>query len=470
MTNQLPTFGRSGCRFFVIAMVGLWVGAACSTAFGQAAATPTSTVSAIPVGGFPIVNVVGGVSINTDGLLSNVTIDAMGMLRKLRMESLQKIPGELNEPTSTRKISLRRLDEAISQCIKDKKPLPDAICYLAGLQHIDYVFVYPEQHDIVLVGGGEGWEIDKQGTAVGITTHRPVMLLDDLLVALRTARAAALGGISCSIDPTPEGLARARQELPSLASSGNPQVLATGLANALGMQKIRVSGVPSTSHFARVLVAADYRMKRLAMAFDPSPVRGLPNYLGMVPSAIHGILSPRFWLEPEFEALLRDPDGLAWQLRGSSVKAMTEEDFLTATGSFTHSGKASPSAKKWAKLMTREYPALAVADSIFGQLQNCMELAVVAALVAKEGLTERAGQSLPTLLQSPNLKTAEFVAPTQVESRGSVVAKYRNWIISASGGVAINSWGLVQKSQSSEALTPLRAKAAPTTGTRWWWN
>ena len=43
-----------------------------------------------------------------------------------------------------------------------------------------------------------------------------------------------------------------------------------------------VNGVPADSHFARVLVAADYRMKRLAMNFDPSPVNGLPSYLHMI--------------------------------------------------------------------------------------------------------------------------------------------------------------------------------------------
>ena len=40
---------------------------------------------------------------------------------------------------------------------------------------------------------------------VGVTTGRPVLLLDDLLVALRTAEQAAQGGITCSIDPTAEG-------------------------------------------------------------------------------------------------------------------------------------------------------------------------------------------------------------------------------------------------------------------------
>ena len=65
-------------------------------------------------------------------------------------------------------------------------------------------------------------------------------------------------------------------------------------------------------------------------------------------------------------------------------------------------------AQKWADLMTEKYAELAVAEPIFGQLQNCMELAVVGALVVKERLTEKAGYSMPGLLDASGVKTAEF--------------------------------------------------------------
>ena len=221
---------------------------------------------------------VGGVSIDTDGVLKNARADDLGVLSKLRQQSLEKIPAALHAAVELRKISLRRLEAALEECAQNKKRIPDALQYLAGLQSIRYLFVYPEQKDIVLVGPGEGWKVDAKGNVVGLVTGRPVMLLDDLLVALRTAQAAARGGITCSIDPTPEGLARIK----SPVRGSDPLLVARDLESALGMQRISVEGVPATSHFARVLVAADYRMKRIAMNFDPSPVRGLPSYLQMV--------------------------------------------------------------------------------------------------------------------------------------------------------------------------------------------
>ena len=163
-------------------------------------------------------------------------------------------------------------------------------------------------------------------------------------------------------------------------------------------------------------------------------------------------------------------DGLAFELRGSGVKAMTEEDFIASTGNIQHSGKASPAAQNWADIMTEKYPELAVADPIFGQLQNCMELAIVGALVAKERLTEKAGYSMPTLLESPAVKPDAFNAPKQVESKASVLKKGRNWVISASGGVAINSWAMADKVKPSDAVAPVRAKAVAAENAGWCWN
>jgi hypothetical protein len=448
--------------FQAIGVTLVWFAMAALGGVAHGQTTATSTTA--------IVGAVGGVSIDTDGVLRNARADQLGMLSKLRLESLEKIPAELDPAAPLRKISLRRLEAALESCARNNRPIPDAIKYLAGLQHICYVFVYPEQKDIVLVGPGEGWKVDAKGNVVGVATGRPVMLLDDLLLALRTANAARNGGITCSIDPTPEGLARMTQQLPGLTRSGDPQTVAGGIETALGMQRISVRGVPETSHFARVLVAADYRMKRIAMNFEPSPVRGLPSYLQMVKPSARTVLSPRFWLEPTYEALLRDDDGMAFELRGSGVKAMTEEDFIAQSGNVQHSGKAGPAAQKWADLMTDKYPALAVADPIFGQLQNCMELAIVGALVVKEQLAEKAGYSMSTLLESPAVKPDVLSAPKQVESKASVLKKGKSWVISASGGVAINSWALADKPKPSDAVAPVRAKAAAAEGGTWYWN
>jgi hypothetical protein len=244
---------------------------------------------------------------------------------------------------------------------------------------------------------------------------------------------------------------------------------ATGLEQALGPQKISIEGVPPSTHFARVLVAADYRMKRLAMNFEPAPIHGLPSFLQMMPSNKRAVIFPRWWLAPNYQGLVRSPDGLAWELRGAAVKALTEEEFVGSGGQRERSGKALPLAQKWADNMTTHYDELTLAEPIFGQLRNCMDLAIVAALIAKENLGEKAGYSMPLLMDSSRVETDQFAPPKQVDTQVSLLKKGNAWLMSASGGVQIDSWGALKHSQQGDAPAAVRAKTAPTAG-QWWWN
>ena len=422
--------------------------------------------------GFGYQRAVGGISINADGLLENAGTESQGKLAKLRAEMMHKLPADLNASVPLRKISLRRLDAAIQEALKAGKQLPDEVLFLSGLQEVRYVFVYPEQKDIVIVGPAEGWKVDGRGNVVGVSSGKPVMHLDDLLVALRTASGPAQSGITCSIDPTPEGLQQLKSQASKLRTMQNPESTAAAFEQALGRQQITFSGVPATSRFAGVLVGADYQMKRLAMNFDPSPVRGLPSFLQMMGGTGRGMsnMMPRWWLEPTYESVLRDASGTAWELRGCGVKCMTEEDFVSASGNVEHKGKANPMAQKWADAMTARYGELAVAQPVFGELRNCMELAVVGALIASENLLQKAGCTLPVLMDSAALKTAKFAAPTQVDSKVSMIKKGRNWIISASGGVAIRPYEFVAKAQNDAAPVAAREKAMPSDTGKWYWN
>lgn len=417
---------------------------------------------------------VGGVLIDAGGVLVNAEVDKMNLLRDLRAKALQEIPADLSRPSKQRKISLRFLAAALADQQQIGGPLPDEIKYLAGMQRIQYVFVYPDRNDIVLVGYGEGWKVGPTGEVVGVTTGQPVLLLDDLVVAMRTAHDASQGGLSCSIDPTAEGLKRLQTALKGQKTIGaNPQATIHGIEQELGPQTITVTGVPATSHFARVMVAADYRMKRLAMNLDPAPIAGLPSYLEMMNAGGSRGLStmlPRWWLAANYDPLLTDGEGLAWELRGTGVKAMTEDDFLATNGDRKHSGKASPKAQKWADNMTAKYGELSQHDSIFGQLRNCMDLAVVAALISKEELGTRASCDLGLLASATGLTLDQFAAPKQVDSKASFIKKGSNWIISASGGVLIHSWGIADKKEKSDSLAPIRERALAASGKRWWWD
>jgi hypothetical protein len=362
------------------------------------------------------------------------------------------------------------LEAAIRQFVESGKPLPDPMVYLAGLQRIDYVLVYPDEKDIVLMGPAEGWRLDPRGYFVGVTTGRPVMLLDDLLVALRAALNAP-SVLSCSINPTPEGIRRVESMMRQLRGA-DAQTAAAGVEEQVGPQTITVRGVPDSTHFARVMVSADYRMKRVSLALDPSPVQGLPSYVEMAKATGSGLrnMMPRWWLEPDYQPVLRDDAGLAWEVRGASVRCLTENDYLDANGVAHPSGQADPISQRWADLMTSRYEELALADPVFGQLRNCMDLAIVTALIAKQRLIAKAGHSFPLLSGEHNgLLTAKLPAPKQVSTNASLVPKGRKTMIAA-GGVQINPWTAVEKTEKKASLTEVHSKASDPDHTNWWWD
>src|SRR5262249_12588875 len=132
--------------------------------------TMTTTIVPVPVATGNIVNIVGGVMVYVDGGLNRQDDRQRAEVLAVRRKGLQKVPVYLNQPTKLRVISLKGLEEVIAACVKAGKPLPDEAKYLAGLTRVRYVFVYPEQNDIVLAGPAEGWKVNDQGDVVASTS------------------------------------------------------------------------------------------------------------------------------------------------------------------------------------------------------------------------------------------------------------------------------------------------------------
>ena len=420
---------------------------------------------------------VGGISIDAAGVVQPPAREHQATLVTEMRKQLKGAPEGLVVPAGMRMISLRGLEAAVEAAVQNNQGrLPDEVRYMAGLQRIEYVFVIPDKNDVVLAGPGEGWRVDDQANIVGITTGRPVLRLDDFIVALRAVQQARQGGISVSIDPTEKGY----QQLQTLLneqrrSRRNPQLstLEPAMRKAFGNQQIKILGVPANSHFARVMVAADYKMKRLAMKLDTSPVKRLTSFVDMVKNTrnISPNVNPRWWLACNYEPLVRSEDSLAWQLRGPGVKAMTEDEFVDDNGRVRSDGSKNPIAQQWANLMTEHYAELSKKDIVFGELRNIMDMCVIAALLEKEQLLERAGCSLPLLTEQKSpLALEAWHTPKVVPPQCSFLKTRRGWVVTASGGVQVESWSVVNKTQMDPQISAYRKKANPTDKSGWWWN
>jgi len=416
---------------------------------------------------------VGGISIDVEGVVGPPSDSGRALLLELRRKEVKTPQGALNTPVELRMVSLRALEAACEDALKNNLGImPDEVKFLAGLQRIQYVFVYPEENDIVLAGPGEGWRVNDDATVVGVTTGRPVLHLDDFLVAMRTVHEARRGGISVSIDPTAEGTLNLQKLFSSQRGrplNPTPQ-FEVAVKQAFGPQMVTLKGVPETSHFARVLVAADYRMKRLAMNLEKSPVRGLGSYVEMIKSSrVAGDVNPRWWMACNYDPMAASDDKLAWELRGAGVKVMTEDEFVTADGTVAATGKSSKLAKDWADNMTEKYDELSAADPVFGELRNLMDMCVVAALIEKERLGEVAGCSLPLLTGvSSELALETWNAAKKIAPEVSFLQIRKAWIVTASGGVQIESWQVASRAETDPNVTVVRKRAAPSSKSLWW--
>ena len=415
-------------------------------------------------------NAVGGVLIDAEGVVRlPARKDVDRRLATLRQALAANQDQNLAAPNAMRKISLKRLDETIRQHQSNGQPLPEDVLLLAGLQRIEYIFVYPEQQDIVIAGPAEGWRVNEQAEVVGVESGRPVMNLEDLLVAFRSAENARQNGIRCSIDPTPEGRQRFQAALRQIRVQGvRPAAAKAALEQAFGPQMVSLAGVPEDSHFARVLVAADYRMKRLAMNLEESPVAGLPSYPEMIRTLRRGAdAQPRWWLACDYQPLKRSDDGLAWKIEGG-VKAMTQDELIGADGSVRDAGKVNTRAQRWADLLTERYDELSTHIPAFGDLQNVMDMTVVAATIEGRQLRQLAGCSLPTLFRADSdYKLRSYPAPKKMAPQCSFLKTAGGTLITASGGVDLNAWSVASKTE----LSPVSLKRTPRgDSTQWWWN
>ncbi len=417
---------------------------------------------------------IGGVLINSKGVVQNSSADLDKEARDAILKQLGKVDGQLADKVQLRMVSLRGLHAEMAKAVEKKTKISEEAQYLAGLLRVEYVLLVPEKNDILIGGPAEGWKVDEQGNVVGKTTGLPVLRLEDLMVALRSSSNARQGyGISVSINPTEEGNKKLSKFLTQFQRSGSRfnERAATAVEEVMGPQDVSLTGIDKDSRFAQVLVAADYQMKRLSMGFEEAPIKGMPSFLELCQkkNSRFGTLTPRFWMECNYEPVKHTEDKLAWKIEGS-VKALTENEVVEKSGKRTGTGRSNKLAKTWADNMTKNYDKLAEKQPIFAELQNIMDLSVVAALIEKEGMLKKVGLELPYMTDNGKLATPSLNVPKTVPTQCSFCALSNSTLVTASGGVQVDSWGVLDNAKQDVKVAAVRSAALDAAGENWWWN
>jgi hypothetical protein len=370
-------------------------------------------------------------------------------------------------------ISLKGIQAAMVEAAKSGKPLPEEVLLLGGLTRIEMVFVYPDKQDIVIAGPSEAWTIAKNGSIVGKDSGRAIVYLEDLVTAFKSVDSARTEGITCSIDPTPEGSQRLSTLLDSVKPGPgfNPANIEPAMREAFGLQVVSLTGLPKNSHMARIIFAADYQMKRYGMNLAEPPVKGLPSYIEMIRSRAVSAPQSRWWMECDYDAVQHSQDGLAWKLSGRGIKTLTEAEVIENDGSRKQTAKKDALAQKWADMFTDKMDELSTKDPIFGELQNIMDTCVVAAIVRGRDLEGKSGLDLSVLSgKTPTVELGNFNTPNQIEPQCSFLKTSAGWVVTTSGGVSVDSWSVASKTEVNDDLAGVRASVDRSSADSWTWK
>ena len=94
-----------------------------------------------------------------------------------------------------------------------------------------------------------------------------------------------------------------------------------GLKENLGLQNVRIEGMSTKTHFAQVLVEADYRMKLIGIGLEKPPVK-IRSYVSRAnPRSVSRNALQRWYFTPNYDCVRMSPDELAMELEGDGVQA-----------------------------------------------------------------------------------------------------------------------------------------------------
>lgn len=426
-----------------------------------------------------------GVEISPEGVLRTLTVaDPNGVLTRTRMaEARNRLNGDVMRTSELRKVSLIRLEEAIRERVAKGEPLSEEMLSLAGLTEIRYVFYYPETQDIVIAGPAEGFFEDVTGRTIGIESGKATLLLEDLVVALRAFAPGEHPGlvIGCSIDPTQEGLQQMQQFVNVLqrqnVTPADTAAIVQGLKQNLGLQTVSLDGVPTSSHFAQVLVEADYRMKLIGIGLE-QPAANIPSYVSNArPNEVAQNALARWYFTPNYDCVRVSEDRNAMELVGSRVRLIGEDERVLADGVRVAEGRRGNRASiAFTESFTKEYENLATRSPIFAQLRNCMDLSIAAAYIQQQDFYGQAGWNMDVLRDENAVNVENLETPRQVETAVNAIWRGNKLMTPLGGGVEIEARRAIDPSkvQVDQEGDLVRAHGSTdplsVDADRWWWD
>jgi len=430
----------------------------------------------------------GGVYVDPDGMLRqvNATLAYDVRLASLtsRAQHRSSVERGVHTASTLRCVSLNRLERALELTWAAGNRPAESMQALAGLERIRYLMVLPDSRDVVIAGPAGDWTLDQQQRWVSMSTGRPVVRLDDLVLLLRKAFGPQHGKFSCSIDPKPRNLARTQQYIDKTSRRSLPPSRAARarwlreLRDQMGTQTITVKGINPRSRVARVIVEADLQMKMIGMGLADGTM-GVNDYFDTLEHLTDGpqpLEVIRWWFTLDYTRIDTLPNRSVFELHGNGTKVLSENEMLSQRGDRRHTGKSSLPATQFAHHFTKNFAQLAVKYAVFAELQNVFDLAMIASIIQAEDLPGRIGWVPDYLLDPAKYKVSLGRAAESVETVINHRVTQGNQIIAGvSGGVSVDppTWlasHVAASSDDAELEYTWRRASTADESRNWWWD
>lgn len=426
-------------------------------------------------------NPIAGIEVDATGVLKIRMVDPRLAQQRLREARVRAQVDDVMRSSELRKVSLNRLEKTIAEHVAADRKFSDDILALAGLTMIQYVFYYPDTNDIVVAGPAEGFVADPTQRFVGMNTGRPTLLLEDLVTALRAYGPGAppTPMISVSIDPTPDGLARMQQFLRAVggrANRGDTLRLVQGLKQNLGYQTVTIQGIPADTHFARVLVEADYRMKLIGIGLEqlPVPVRSYVSRTN--PQTVAANALERWYFQPNYNGVSVSEDRLAMRINERGVQLVGEGERVLGDGQRVQAGRGNRASQAFTQEFTEKYPLIASKVRVYAELQQLIDLAIAAAYIHEQDFYEQAGWSMDVLADESQVPVQTYTAPDKVETAVNAIWRGNTLMTPLGGGVnmqprlAFNSDRMTVDESGDNVVAKAAADPSALEPGQWWWD
>jgi hypothetical protein len=287
-----------------------------------------------------------------------------------------------------------------------------------------------------------------------------------------------MGMIGCSIDPTPEGQAAVQaylNSIPKVNPNINADMIAEGIRTNLGHHTVSINGVSPRSHFAQVLVEADYRMKLIGLGLENPPMK-MAVYVDKAKGGDASQLV-RWYFLPDYQCVRVTEDKTAMEIVGEGVKLVGENELVSAGGQRQAVGGTSKASQTFTNAFTKLYPEIAARSPIYAELRSAIDIAVAAAFIQQQNFYGKADWKMEFFGDEKSYSIETYSIPKTVDTAVNVIWKNggRTLMTPMGGGVEIQAAKAVEPSKllpdEKGKVGKLHEELKPNLASgQWWWD